>query len=266
MTLIVGIKCSDGVVVGADGAATLGSPLGNQTVMQPTSKLHYLDDHIIMGVSGQVGLAQLFRDSVPRTLRGNLVRPNNPNAAAIQRRIQQAIYEDVELTIRGAQASAFALGPQSSSLMFMTSTIIALPVQGQPTLMQFNHVGATEEASEDLPFASVGSGQPLADPFLAFLRRVYWEHKPPTVVDGIFATVWTLLNAIKLNPAVGISEPIEVGVLRLQNGIPKAEALKEDELGEYRQSVAEAEKHLSGFRERFETFAVEPPEPPTASQ
>jgi 20S proteasome alpha/beta subunit len=38
MTLIIGIKCSDGIVMGADGAATFGS-LGQQTIRQGTKKL-----------------------------------------------------------------------------------------------------------------------------------------------------------------------------------------------------------------------------------
>ena len=231
--------------------------------MQPTSKLYYLDGHIIMGVSGQVGLAQLFRESVPTTLRGNLLRPNNPSAAAIQKRIQKAIYEDVAPSIQGAQAGAFALGPQNAAMMFMTSTLIALPVQGRPTLMQANHVGQTEEASDDLPFAAVGSGQSIADPFLAFLRRVFWSDHQPTIAEGVFATVWTLLNAIKVNPALGLSEPIEVGILQSESGVPIAKALSEDELGEYRQSVLEAEKHLSGFKELFPSSPSEPPVPPS---
>ena len=55
MTLIIGVRCSDGVVIGADGAATLGSTLGGPTVMQPVTKLQILEGTIVMGVSGQVG-------------------------------------------------------------------------------------------------------------------------------------------------------------------------------------------------------------------
>lgn len=63
MTLIVGIKCADGVVMGADGAATLGNPVvGQATVTQPVSKLHIVDNRILMGGSGAVGLSQLYLD------------------------------------------------------------------------------------------------------------------------------------------------------------------------------------------------------------
>ncbi len=38
MTLIIGIKCSDGIVMGADGAATFAT-LGQPTIRQETKKL-----------------------------------------------------------------------------------------------------------------------------------------------------------------------------------------------------------------------------------
>ena len=46
MTLIVGIKCSDGIVVAADGAATLGS-FGQQTAKQPVKKLCFIGDDVL---------------------------------------------------------------------------------------------------------------------------------------------------------------------------------------------------------------------------
>jgi len=57
MTLIVAMKCSDGVVVGADSAATLGS-FGEQTVKEIATKLYIVKDSLILGLSGPVGLAQ----------------------------------------------------------------------------------------------------------------------------------------------------------------------------------------------------------------
>jgi 20S proteasome alpha/beta subunit len=57
MTLIVGILCKEGVVVGADGAASLGV-LGQMTAMQPVKKLSLLHNCMIVGVSGSVGLSQ----------------------------------------------------------------------------------------------------------------------------------------------------------------------------------------------------------------
>lgn len=63
MTLIVGIKCDDGIVLGADGAATLGV-MGQSTVRQATKKLDILKESVVVGVSGPVGLAQRIRGEI----------------------------------------------------------------------------------------------------------------------------------------------------------------------------------------------------------
>ena len=60
-------------------------------------------------------------------------------------------------------------------MLAATASLIAVPVgglNGIPELIQCNHVGMTEAATTDLPFVAIGSGQELADPFLAFLRRI----------------------------------------------------------------------------------------------
>lgn len=43
MTLIIGIKCRDGIVMGADGAATFEA-LGQHTIRQETTKLDILEN------------------------------------------------------------------------------------------------------------------------------------------------------------------------------------------------------------------------------
>ena len=53
MTLVVGVRCADGVVMGADSAATFGGA-GTPTVTQPVRKLDVIDEEVIvvLGVSG----------------------------------------------------------------------------------------------------------------------------------------------------------------------------------------------------------------------
>ena len=35
--------------------------------------------------------------------------------------------------------------------------------------------------TKDMPFISLGSGKMSADPFLGFLRKVYWPSNLPTI-------------------------------------------------------------------------------------
>ena len=169
MTLIVGAKCSDGVVLGADGAATLGDPaLGQSTVIQPVRKLKTLKGRMVMGVSGAVGLGQLYSDRVEALGREKQLR-HGVSLPDTQRMIFDAIYKDAGPALE--RTGQFA----------HTQSVVALPVggpDGRPELIQCNHVGSAEAATDDLPFVAIGSGQGIADPFLAFLRGVFWPDKP----------------------------------------------------------------------------------------
>ena len=63
MTLLVGIRCTDGVVVATDAAATFGVT-GRYTITHPLIKIDIIDDAVIVATTGQVGLGQRFREIV----------------------------------------------------------------------------------------------------------------------------------------------------------------------------------------------------------
>jgi Proteasome subunit len=63
MTLIIGILCADGAVLGADGMATFGA-MGQRTIQQPTRKLTKIGPCVAIGTSGPVGLGQRFTASI----------------------------------------------------------------------------------------------------------------------------------------------------------------------------------------------------------
>ena len=71
MTLIAGIKCSDGIVLGADGAATYGVR-GQSTIRQPVkNKLKIIADSIVIGTAGPVGLGQRLAGSLETAYQNN---------------------------------------------------------------------------------------------------------------------------------------------------------------------------------------------------
>jgi len=144
---------------------------------------------------------------------------------------------------------------------------VALPVQDEPHLLQFNHQCQPEEASKSLPFLAIGSGQSTADPFLAFIRRVFWPNAEPRLKDGIFAIAWALDYSIKAQPG-GIADPIQIVLLeKLQTNEWKARELSEDELGQHRQMIRSLEEEFPQFTKRtFSEPSSEPiPQPQKAS-
>jgi len=265
MTLIVAVKCRDGIVVGADGAATLGS-MGQMTVRQPVKKLGIISDEVIVGVSGHVGLGQRLAGTMTELYQASAFvqngKPLPPHL--VMTLIRENFWKHINLEMQVAQVAQKLVG-QSALNNALNAAVVAMPVAGQGCLFQFDPQGAPEEATENLPFIAIGSGQNTADPFLAFLRRNFWSDGLPSLADGTFAAYWTLEYAIKGAPG-GISDPIQIITLSRGKKGWLAEELSNSDLQEHRQSVATAEQSLRDFRKGLDpataTSSNPPPSPP----
>ena len=229
--------------------------------MQPTTKLHILQGNIVIGISGPVGLGQLYRDGVERLWKDKKLG-FSVSLADVQRLIRSAIFQDAKIAFEGAGSVASLIGEKALHSV-VTASLIAIQVggdSGHPELIQSDHVGASEAATNDLPYVSIGSGQQLADPFLAFLRHIFWANHLPKVADGVFAAVWTLDHAIRVNPG-GVTDPIQVVVLS-GGKKPLAKELSQEEIQEHRQNVSEAEDFLKSFKEGSQENLKPPPQSP----
>ena len=93
---------------------------------------------------------------------------------------------------------------------------------------------------------SIGSGQALADAFLAFLRDVRWERGEfPTINEGEFAAFWTIDESVRIAPGGIGGKPV---LFRIAGDGErwKAEQLSGPELGEHAQAVEAARRALRG--------------------
>jgi hypothetical protein len=261
MTLIVGIRCSDGIVMAADGAATLGA-LGMQTAAQKTvKKLGIIQDTIIVGAAGSVGIAQRSQALIEDGWKAGTF---TGRAETVMGTLRRQLWDQVvgpEWTCAGVVTKVYgsAAGNAASS-----SLMLALPIQRLPTLLSFDHQCAPELATRDLPFVSMGSGQAIADPFLALIRRVFWGDGEPSLEDGVFSAVWTLRHAIETIPG-GVADPIQVVVLEQRGKDWRARQLDAAELAEHEDAVKGAEQSLRDWRSQFTSEpAGEAPEAPPA--
>ncbi len=246
MTLIVGIKCSDGVVLGADGAATLGV-MGQMTIRQQTArKLTILQDHVVVGVSGPVGLGQRFCHEIEALWTGNKLSNKKPVESGVV--IADALRKHIMVEMNVAAAAQKAIGPAASNDA-VSGCLVALPCSKDPTLIQFDQQGAPEVATKDLPFVAIGSGELIADPFLALVRRLCWPDRMPTLQEGVLAACWTLDHAIKTHPG-GVAEPMQLVTLRADG---KAAELADLDLAEHRQAIEGAEDALGDYMRGLHT-------------
>ena len=261
MTLIVGIKASDGVVLGADGAATLASA-SSFTVRQSVKKLSIVKGQVIVGVSGSVGLSQRIVSEVDGLWEKKQL--SNRSSSNVMIKLRQELWKHIGMELQVADVAQKVLG-QAAQSSATAHTVVGLPCNGMPRLYQFDRQGAPEEATEDLPFVAIGSGQPIADPFLAFLRRIFWKDRLPNLSEGVFAALWTLLHAIETSPGF-VSEPVQIVVLEsAKKSAYQARELEEPELQEHREGIAHIEGNMADLRRQF-THAEEsesPQSPPT---
>jgi len=254
VTLIIGVLCSDGVVMGADGAATLGN-LGHSTVLQPVKKLNKIDNSVIIATSGAVGLGQRIGGSVNRHWTSGQLRtlPSFDFMTQVRELIGPPLVREMEYAAQAAKVLGMGVASQSAIAL----TMLAAPIENQIRLYQFDQTGAPEEATEHLPFIAIGSGQPLADPFLAFLRQIFWKDSIPNLSEGVLATVWSLQHAIRTNTG-GVAEPIQLMTLQKDgHGTPVIKEFESAELAEHVEAVKAAELHLGAFRDK------QPEQPPT---
>jgi predicted proteasome-type protease len=209
MTLIVGIRCSDGVVIATDSDATYAA--GHQVTIgqQPMSKIRVIADQVILATTGSVGMSQLFEHAIDSEWRGGKV-PKEPADAMnhLGLKIQQVALP----YLQASHPAAALVGNQAAAGPVICKSILAIPIKNEARLFQFNEVGAPEEATPELPFVALGSGQPIADPFLAFLKRVLWKDRPPTLSEGRFAAAWTVKHVIQTNPG-GVGGSVQMASL-----------------------------------------------------
>lgn len=260
MTLITGIKCAGGVVLAADSAATYGNLSQHTIVQNSASKLVRVAELVTVGVSGPVGFSQ----RVPPRIEAVWQSSNLANATAVTAMetfaqcVKQVVVSELPLMLEYAKV----LGPAAQSSV-VSQTLIAAPVAGEARLFQFDHQGAPEEATAELPFVAIGSGANIADPFLAFLRRLFWPSGLPTVGDAVLSAVWTLDHTIRTHPG-GVGGPIHIVTLEQgQNGWTVRE-FGESQVQEHLQVVQAAEARLRTFRDELTPGANEAhvPQPP----
>lgn len=246
MTLIIGILCQDGsIVVGADGAASLGV-LGQMTARQPVKKLSLLHNCIIVGVSGTIGLSQRISGVFTKAYEEKKLSGKKPvEAMAI---IRQRIWEDcLKQEYEIASQAQTVIGGGLAQKSCLCACIAALPISRENCLIQFDQQGHPEMATKDLPFVAIGSGQMTADPFLSFLKYIFWPNRLPTLGESIFAAYWTLEHAIRTSPG-GVAEPKQIAVLEMKNGTPICRELDENEIAPHKEAVTNAENYLKNFQ------------------
>ena len=255
MTVLVGIRCLDGVVIASDSAATFGSN-GSMTIgQQEVQKVSIIADSIAYAGTGAVGISQLIINTIgKRWVAKSFSGVRNPDD--MMNEIGKAIGELVAPYWQTAQIQRHLTGDASASLC---KSLISVPVNKRFELFQFDFNGAPERATDRLPFVALGSGQVIADPFLALLKRLLWPDTEPTLAEGRLVAVWVIDHVRRTNPG-GVGGPIQLAVLT--NEGQNVEILAADRVNEHMQAVdAVLDAIVRQIRGNGASAAAAPPVP-----
>lgn len=235
MTLIVGVICRNGVVIGADSIATVTTAVEHQV----SDKITIEEDDVIIACSGSAGLSQLIKEE----LRGRWHEFKQFRCARdVRNAVSEGMFSQIEPAANRAKSAGKSFGG--------CDTIVALPTNLTPALFQFNALADSMEITSELTFASIGNGSNQADPFLAFVKRILWSDQAPNSTRiAILGVLWTLQHVSRVSAGLGVGEPHRIAVLEKRGGSWIAKLLSEGELSEHRQAIIEAEDALRAFGE-----------------
>lgn len=253
MTVLIAIQCPEGIVVAADGAATF--VMGQlPTAKQPARKLTIVDGSAIFGHSGMVGVGQrllhVFEDAWSQKQIGKK-KDYSQLALELRNRFWQEVMQSEVAVIDNAGKTMGQLARAQAEQSFL----IALPPlkgEADPCVVHFDWKCSPERLNTSLPTVALGSGQPIADPFLSYVRHVFWNDKvPATLADAMFVAKWTLHYVIATSPG-GVAAPDQYVTLRRDAaGSWQAVELSEAELQEHTESVEALEEHMRGYAQKF---------------
>lgn len=255
MTVIIGVQCTDGVVIGSDSSATIATGGGQYPTIEigPVTKVRIVAQSVVFASTGAGGLAQRFAEVLQATTAPTTFR--NKNAHEAGKAIASAAIAEFSSTNCPKGQFGALVGFKCASGFCLCEYP---PTDFQP-----------EWKTAELWFASMGAGQPITDPFLAFLKKVLFQGTQPSVSEGALCVAWALEHVIELNTG-GINGPSQIAVLSndARDRQPRARLLDDDEISAHLDYVRAAESHLGQFRTIFRQMATNndpQPIPPSAT-
>jgi 20S proteasome alpha/beta subunit len=190
VTLLVGVLCSNGAVIAADRQATHGA-MGQHTVGQSVTKVRVINGEALYASSGHHGLGQQLSSVV----QNKQPEFKNQGYDRVIVKLQDSLRPLVDPGFQTASLAARVIGNASAATDCLCGSMLAAGFKDGLKLVEITPQVAVEYMTSDLPFISMGSGKPSADPFLGFLKKVYWPQELPTLQEGTLAAFWTIRHA-----------------------------------------------------------------------
>ncbi len=268
MSLIVGIRCTDSLVLAASGPGTMPSEDGLPPARQWSKKLRVVAGQAVLGVTGHDGLAQEMALSLERSL----AEPDKRESAddVLRVKLRDALAAPVQRTVAIHRTLQGLPGFGITSNEYVISqSLLAIPFGDSLRLFLLDPECSITEVTDELACATIGGAKAVADPFLAFLRKVLWEERVPDVALGELSAYWTMLHVAETCPGA-LTFPVQMVVIRREpSGSIDIYERGERELTRIQQAIERGEEMI---RRSLRTSAPgpereePPPVPPTSGE
>ncbi len=244
MTLIIGVKCQDGIVIGADSLTTYGSKIEQEV----SDKIQFIAPDAVIANAGAVGLSQLINDELRKCWDNVRMKQDANNA---KNEISRIMWSQISAAMERADEAHKRLGERVLDSVRCHS-LVALPVDNSHLLLFYDESAQPTEITFESTFFSIGSGSLQADPFLAFIKRILWRNSAPNnMAEGIFSVLWTLEHVSRVNAGLGVGGRSNVFVLKTLDNVWTAEKLSKHDLDEQLIAIPVAENYMGEFRHYF---------------
>lgn len=237
MTLIIGVKCREGIVIGSDSLETFGTGIEQEV----SNKIEHLATDALIASAGAVGLIQLIKEKLRISWESVQTEDDVYRARIV---LQELVWSEVKRAMDHASEAQEYLQEDLIPTV-LTGSVIAFPLKGAAVLLRINEIGQSYEVSCDSPFVSIGSGDFQADPFLAFVKRVVWHNRQPLAIeDGVLGVLWTLQHVIEVNGGLGVGGSPVIATLQKVDELWEADTRMGALLDQHRQRIAAAENSM----------------------
>jgi 20S proteasome alpha/beta subunit len=228
MTLIIAIKCKDGLVFASDGQATSLSSGG--PVRQKYKKIHRIGD-LLFGAAGTIGVIQRCMEEIKEFAKkisneglNALTEERSPDGKvtpiSARDKIRKLIFLINKLELeRHKEFHGTKVGAPIADIL------IAF-YDKQEKKFRIWHISPDggEEFLEDLGYGCAGIGDTFAHAFI----KDYYDPEL-SVEKGKVLAYRVIRDAIEIG-AFGLGEPIDIWTIKIKNGEPEIHNLTPDEV------------------------------------
>ncbi len=196
MTVVVAVKCPDGVVLATDSQAVSHLP-GNIPVKLLTKKVQRLGKHVVYGGTGGQGAGQRIHAALSDQASKLSV---TKSAAEIAKIIRETV-NPIQQQVRQEWVQLPNTQPESWGAIFC-----GWSTEG-PWIFEIDPAGASQFQE---PFAATGSGHPLAH--TALMSVAHFEVGKQSL-EGIKALAYRAIENTCSSAAFGVGMPVQMAVV-----------------------------------------------------